>query len=194
MLISGGDWRPWFFEATPVSGQFWEQKPSYWGELLASAPLSPPLAGYVKNYQGNVSFVTVHSSGHMVPQFRPAAALELFRRTLANMLLSPPLDLNQVSPFTHTPFHPPPHTHAHTHAHTWREKGRMNGDGTLFLTPISSFSLCLSVSLSPGQKVATCSDDEFFGTAEGGAGYMGKWIAAAQALASGRAATDAAHK
>jgi len=125
-IAKGGEWRPWFFDASPVSGQFWEQKPSYWGELLASAPLSPQLGGYVKNYEGNVSFVTVHTSGHMVPQFRPAAALQLFRTTLNNMLLSPPLDVD---------------------------------------------------------KVETCSDDEFFGTAEGGPGYMGKWIADAQAQA-----------
>ena len=102
-IAKGGEWRPWFFDASPVSGQFWEQKPSYWGELLASAPLSPQLGGYVKNYEGNVSFVTVHTSGHMVPQFRPAAALQLFRTTLNNMLLSPPLDVDKVSPRHSTP-------------------------------------------------------------------------------------------
>ena len=34
------------------------------------------------NYQYNLSFVTIHGSGHMVPQFRPRAALRLLRNLI----------------------------------------------------------------------------------------------------------------
>jgi len=35
--------------------------------------------GHVVNYKNNLSFVTIHGAGHMVPQFRPQAALKLLR-------------------------------------------------------------------------------------------------------------------
>ena len=37
----------------------------------------PQFGGHVVNYQHNLSFVSVHGSGHMVPQFRPRAAFKL---------------------------------------------------------------------------------------------------------------------
>lgn len=52
----------------------------------------PQLGGYVKDYENNVSFVTVHDSGHMVPQYKPLAAFHLFVRGLLNKPLAPPLN------------------------------------------------------------------------------------------------------
>jgi len=53
------DWTPWF-----LAGQ---------------------IAGYKKRY-GTISFVTVKHSGHMVPLFTPASALELFQMYLAGTI------------------------------------------------------------------------------------------------------------
>ena len=35
-----------------------------------------------QDYEKNVSFVTVHTSGHMVPQFKPEPAFEFLRAWL----------------------------------------------------------------------------------------------------------------
>ena len=43
----------------------------------------------VVNYENRLSFVTVHGSGHMVPQFRPQAALHLLRKVLDQTPFSP---------------------------------------------------------------------------------------------------------
>ena len=40
-------------------------------------------AGYVTSYASDFTFLTVKGSGHMVPQYQPQRALELFRRFLA---------------------------------------------------------------------------------------------------------------
>ena len=37
----------------------------------------------VVNYEHNLRFVTVHGSGHMVPQFRPQSALRLLSTLLS---------------------------------------------------------------------------------------------------------------
>jgi len=37
-------------------------------------------AGFVTTFQGDLTFVTVHSAGHEVPAYQPYVALELFRR------------------------------------------------------------------------------------------------------------------
>lgn len=38
----------------------------------------PQIGGWVKNFE-RISFYTVRGAGHMVPQYRPEAALELFK-------------------------------------------------------------------------------------------------------------------
>ena len=43
----------------------------------------------VVNYEHGLSFVTVHGSGHMVPQFRPQAALHMLRKVLDGARMSP---------------------------------------------------------------------------------------------------------
>uniref|UniRef100_W5KRU4 Carboxypeptidase n=1 Tax=Astyanax mexicanus TaxID=7994 RepID=W5KRU4_ASTMX len=41
------------------------------------------IAGYVKQYE-NITFLTVKGAGHMVPQYKPAVALQLFKNYLSN--------------------------------------------------------------------------------------------------------------
>jgi len=47
------------------------------------------LAGYVVEYEGDWSFVTIRGSGHMVPEYKPAAALAMMRSFLAARPLPP---------------------------------------------------------------------------------------------------------
>ena len=47
--------------------------------------------GQVTDYEHGLSFVTVHGSGHMVPTFRPRAALTLLRHVVENSTFAPPV-------------------------------------------------------------------------------------------------------
>jgi len=42
------------------------------------------MGGYVTSYEGDFSFLTIRGSGHMVPEFKPPAALEFLTRWLRN--------------------------------------------------------------------------------------------------------------
>jgi carboxypeptidase C (cathepsin A) len=42
------------------------------------------MGGYVTQYEGDFSFLTIRGSGHMVPQFKPEAALEFMGRFIHN--------------------------------------------------------------------------------------------------------------
>lgn len=42
------------------------------------------MGGYVTRYKGGFDFLTIRGSGHMVPEYKPAAALEFITRWLAN--------------------------------------------------------------------------------------------------------------
>jgi serine carboxypeptidase-like clade I len=48
-----------------------------YGPDLQLRPTGPQFGGEVVNYEKGLSFVTIHGSGHMVPQFRPQAALHM---------------------------------------------------------------------------------------------------------------------
>ena len=66
-LVDGGDWRPWFYRQTPAPLDLLRDKPPFWGAPLTHQPLpGAQLGGYVTDYESNLSFVTVHGSGHMV--------------------------------------------------------------------------------------------------------------------------------
>lgn len=43
------------------------------------------------DYEHGLSFVTVHGAGHMVPTFRPRAALQMLRHVLAGTDFAPPV-------------------------------------------------------------------------------------------------------
>ena len=42
------------------------------------------MGGYVTEYEGGFSYLTIRGSGHMVPEFKPAAAEEMIKRWLKN--------------------------------------------------------------------------------------------------------------
>jgi carboxypeptidase C (cathepsin A) len=53
------DWRPWTLDGRQRVG------------------------GYVQEYEGDFSFLTVRGAGHMVPEYKPAASFEFLQRWLA---------------------------------------------------------------------------------------------------------------
>lgn len=87
--VSGGTYRPWFYNQTQADPAFLAAKPLLFGPDLTFLDAGPQFGGNVVNYQHNLNFITVHGSGHMVPQFRPQAAYQLLSKTLNNELLAP---------------------------------------------------------------------------------------------------------
>jgi hypothetical protein len=47
------------------------------------------MGGYVTRYRGNFDFLTIRGSGHMVPQYKPEAALALLASWIAGEDYSP---------------------------------------------------------------------------------------------------------
>jgi len=88
-VVPGGDYRPWFYEAGNVTGQFLQDKPLPFGSMLTVHDAGRQYGGHVVNYQHGLSFATVHGSGHMVPQIRPRPALHLLQHLLNRKILSP---------------------------------------------------------------------------------------------------------
>ena len=85
-------YRPWFFNATAADPKFLTaEKPLLYGPSLATDASGPQLGGHVVDYEHGLSFATVHGSGHMVPQFRPRAALTFIEHVVKNASLAPPL-------------------------------------------------------------------------------------------------------
>jgi len=84
----GQGWRPWFFREEPTPLGLLRVKAPEWGPSLSFAPRrgdNAVLGGYIENFvarEGTLTFATVRGVGHMVPQFRPQAALHLFARTM----------------------------------------------------------------------------------------------------------------
>ena len=59
----------------------------------------------VVDFEHGLSFITVHGSGHMVPQFRPQAALHMLDKVLTAVPFAPPLPSNaDVSSMTDAEF------------------------------------------------------------------------------------------
>jgi cathepsin A (carboxypeptidase C) len=87
----GGAWRPWFFNSTAAPPSFLAEKPLLFGPSLSPIGAGAQLGGLVQDYEHGLSFATVHGSGHMVPQFRPRAALRLLSRLLTGDRLAAPL-------------------------------------------------------------------------------------------------------
>ena len=78
----GGAYRPWFYNQSKATYEFLASKPLLFGPNLALVDAGAQLGGMVVNYEHNLQFVTVHGSGHMVPQFRPQSALKLLHNLL----------------------------------------------------------------------------------------------------------------
>ncbi|EOD14680.1 hypothetical protein EMIHUDRAFT_461557 [Emiliania huxleyi CCMP1516] len=83
--------RPWFYNMTAAPPELLARKDVLFGGLLASAGAGAQFGGQVTDYEHGLSFATVHGSGHMVPTFRPRAALTLLRHVVENSTFAPPV-------------------------------------------------------------------------------------------------------
>ena len=79
--IAGGGQRPYFFNASATPVSVLAEKPLLFGPDLAVVDAGAQFGGHVTSYAEGLSFVTVHGSGHMVPQFRPRVGLHLLRNS-----------------------------------------------------------------------------------------------------------------
>merc|ERR1712178_360452 len=90
-VLPGGHYRPWFYDKKAAALQILMEKPSLFGPDLELRAAGSQFGGQVVNYEHNLSFATVHGSGHMVPQFRPQAAEQLIKRLLSGTPFAPAL-------------------------------------------------------------------------------------------------------
>ena len=65
-VLPGGQYRPWFYNKTGSSIKELLAKPSLFGPNLELRDAGAQFGGQVVNYEHNLSFATVHGSGHMV--------------------------------------------------------------------------------------------------------------------------------
>jgi len=89
--LRGGGYRPWFFNASAASEALIRAKPVLFGPSLALRDAGVQFGGSVVEYEHGLAFATVHGSGHMVPQFRPRAALHMLTKLLELEPLAPRL-------------------------------------------------------------------------------------------------------
>jgi serine carboxypeptidase-like clade I len=92
--LDGGSYRPWFFDHAKTTAKLLDEKAVLFGPDLLLQDAGPQFGGEIVNYEHNLAFLTVHGSGHMVPQFRPQAALHMLDRLLHYQPLSPLLPRN----------------------------------------------------------------------------------------------------
>eukprot|EP00934_Nitzschia_sp_Nitz4_P007792 Nitzschia sp. Nitz4//scaffold84_size84139//2332//4211//NITZ4_005191-RA/size84139-augustus-gene-0.37-mRNA-1//1//CDS//3329559012//7782//frame0 len=94
MELDGGGYRPWFYNQTAASIELLAVKSALFGPNLVNQNMGAQFAGEVVDYDKGLSFVTFHGSGHMVPQFRPQAALTFLKAFVDGSILSPLLPNN----------------------------------------------------------------------------------------------------
>ena len=87
--IDGGGYRPWFYNHTATPLSVIMEKAIMFGPDLLLQDTGSQFGGEVVNYEHNLAFLTVHGSGHMVPQFRPQAALHMLTKFINYEDLSP---------------------------------------------------------------------------------------------------------
>ena len=87
--VDGGGYRPWFYNHTAAPWNVIQEKATMFGPDLLLQDTGAQFGGEVVNYEHNLAFLTVHGSGHMVPQFRPQAALHMLTKLLHYEPLSP---------------------------------------------------------------------------------------------------------
>jgi len=86
---TGGARRPWFYRASAVPIELLAKKPVQFGNGLFAKDAGVQMGGFVTSYDTGVDaeglkfeFVTVHSSGHMVPQYAPQHAHHILDRLI----------------------------------------------------------------------------------------------------------------
>jgi serine carboxypeptidase-like clade I len=94
--VDGGGYRPWFFDDSATTVSVLAEKAVLFGPDLLLRDAGPQFGGEIVNYQHNLAFLTVHGSGHMVPQFRPQAALHMLDRFIHYQPLTPLLPRNET--------------------------------------------------------------------------------------------------
>jgi serine carboxypeptidase-like clade I len=92
--LDGGSYRPWFYNHTATSVEVLQEKAILFGPNLVLQNAGIQMGGEVTNYENGLCFLTIHGSGHMVPQFRPQAAFHFLSKFLHSELLSPYLPCN----------------------------------------------------------------------------------------------------
>jgi serine carboxypeptidase-like clade 1 len=98
--LDGGSYRPWFYNQTAASLELLADKAPLFGPNLVAQNMGAQFGGEVTDYEEGLKFVTFHGSGHMVPQFRPQAALHFLKHFLNgdddDVGLSPLLPKNET--------------------------------------------------------------------------------------------------
>jgi len=92
--LDGGGYRPWFYNQSAASIELLAEKAPLFGPNLLTQNMGSQFGGEVVNYEQRLSFLTVHGSGHMVPQFRPQAALHMLDKLVNYQDLSPLMPSN----------------------------------------------------------------------------------------------------
>jgi len=92
--VDGGGYRPWFYNHTATTIEVLLEKPVLYGPDLLLQTTGAQFGGEIVTYEQGLSFLTVHGSGHMVPQFRPEAALHMLSKLVLYQDLSPLLPTN----------------------------------------------------------------------------------------------------
>ncbi len=92
--LDGGSYRPWFYNQSATTLHVLAEKAPLFGPDLMAQSVGAQFGGEVVNYGHGLSFLTVHGSGHMVPQFRPQAALHMLQKLLTGEDLAPLMPTN----------------------------------------------------------------------------------------------------
>lgn len=82
-------YRPWFFNATGATAAFTQKKPLLFDPFGTIGEAGVQFGGMIVNYANNLAFMTIHGSGHMVPEFRPRHALHLIFKVVSQKPFSP---------------------------------------------------------------------------------------------------------
>ena len=92
--VDGGSYRPWFYNHTAVPFKILQEKTIMFGPNLVLQNAGIQLGGEIVQYELGLCFLTIHGSGHMVPQFRPQAAFHFISKFVHFQALSPLLPTN----------------------------------------------------------------------------------------------------
>ena len=87
---AGGEWRPWIYNDTAAGETLLEWKLPSYGQSLSYYGNGDQLGGYVVSFEGDFTYLTFHGSGHMVPQYKPQAALTFFKMFINDEEYAPP--------------------------------------------------------------------------------------------------------
>lgn len=86
-VSSGGDRRPWFYNATATAVEVLAERPVQWGPSLRSLNAGVQIGGFVVNFDTGLpnfafDFVLMRNSGHMVPGYAPQSSMHVITASL----------------------------------------------------------------------------------------------------------------